>query len=48
MNVKRITAVLLVREIEPVLPFWVEKAGIYEDDRSPAWEHDRLRGAAER
>jgi hypothetical protein len=27
MNVKRITAVLLVREIEPVLPFWVEKLG---------------------
>src|SRR5579859_6375980 len=27
VNVKRITAVLLVEEIEPVLPFWVEKLG---------------------
>ena len=27
MNVKRITAVLLVKEIEPALPFWVEKLG---------------------
>jgi Glyoxalase/Bleomycin resistance protein/Dioxygenase superfamily len=27
MNVKRITAVLFVEEIEPVLPFWVEKLG---------------------
>jgi hypothetical protein len=27
MNVKRITAVLFVKEIEPVLPFWVEKLG---------------------
>lgn len=26
-NVKRITAVLLVEEIEPVLPFWVDKLG---------------------
>ena len=27
MNVKRITPVLLVNEIEPVVPFWVEKLG---------------------
>jgi len=27
MNVKRITAVLLVKEIEPVVPFWVERLG---------------------
>ena len=27
MNVKRITAVLFVKEIEPVLPFWVDKLG---------------------
>jgi hypothetical protein len=27
MNVKRITAVLFVKEIEPVLPFWVEQLG---------------------
>lgn len=27
MNVKRITPVLLVKEIEPVLPFWVDKLG---------------------
>jgi hypothetical protein len=27
MNVKRITPVLFVKEIEPVLPFWVEKLG---------------------
>lgn len=27
MNVKRITPVLLVNEIEPVLPFWVDKLG---------------------
>src|SRR5258707_8786087 len=27
MNVKRITAVLLVKEIEPVLPFWVDRLG---------------------
>src|SRR6267378_7024279 len=27
MNVKRITAVMFVKEIEPVLPFWVEKLG---------------------
>src|ERR1700674_2395072 len=26
-NVKRITPVLFVKEIEPVLPFWVEKLG---------------------
>jgi len=27
MNVKRITAVLLVNEIEPLVPFWVERLG---------------------
>jgi uncharacterized glyoxalase superfamily protein PhnB len=27
VNVKRITPVLLVKEIEPALPFWVEKLG---------------------
>jgi len=27
MNVKRITAVLLVKEIEPVVPFWVDRLG---------------------
>jgi len=27
MNVKRITPVLLVKEIEPVVPFWIERLG---------------------
>jgi uncharacterized glyoxalase superfamily protein PhnB len=27
MNVKRITAVLLVQEIEPLVPFWVDRLG---------------------
>ena len=27
MNVKRITPILLVKEIEPVAPFWVERLG---------------------
>src|SRR5207245_9661537 len=27
MNVKRISAVLLVKEIEPVVPFWVDRLG---------------------
>ncbi len=27
MNVKRITPVLFVKEIEPVLPFWVDALG---------------------
>lgn len=27
VNVKRITPVLLVREIEPVIPFWVDRLG---------------------
>lgn len=27
MNVKRITAVLLVKEIEPLIPFWVDRLG---------------------
>src|SRR5258708_38515188 len=28
MNVKRITPVLFVNEIEPALPFWAEKLGV--------------------
>src|SRR2546427_5985858 len=27
MNVKRITPVLLVKEIEPIVPFWVDRLG---------------------
>ena len=27
MNVRRITPVLLVKEIEPLIPFWVERLG---------------------
>src|SRR5271155_4698373 len=27
MNVKRVTPVLLVKEIEPIVPFWVERLG---------------------
>ena len=27
MNVKRITPVLLVKEIEPVVPFWIDRLG---------------------
>jgi len=27
MNVKKITAVLLVDEIEPILPFWIDRLG---------------------
>ena len=27
MNVKRITSVLLVKEIEPLIPFWVDRLG---------------------
>jgi uncharacterized glyoxalase superfamily protein PhnB len=27
MNIKRITPVLLVREIEPIVPFWVDRLG---------------------
>ena len=27
MNVKRITPVLLVNEIEPLIPFWVDRLG---------------------
>jgi len=27
MNVKRITSVLLVNEIEPIIPFWVDRLG---------------------
>jgi uncharacterized glyoxalase superfamily protein PhnB len=27
MNVKKITPVLLVKEIEPILPFWIDRLG---------------------
>jgi purine nucleoside permease len=27
MNVKKITPVLLVNEIEPILPFWIDRLG---------------------
>src|SRR2546425_4951146 len=27
MNIKRITPVLLVKEIEPIIPFWVDRLG---------------------
>src|SRR3979411_1350242 len=27
MNIKRITPVLLVKEIEPLIPFWVDRLG---------------------
>ncbi len=27
MNVKRVTPVLLVKEIEPIVPFWVDRLG---------------------
>ena len=35
MNVKRITAVLLVREIEPVIPFWVGRLGFMKTIEVP-------------
>src|SRR5260370_41597361 len=36
MNVKRITPVLLVQEIEPVLPFWVDRLGFAKTVEVPA------------
>jgi len=35
MNVKRITPVLFVKEIEPALPFWVEKLGFTKSIEVP-------------
>jgi len=35
MNVKRITAVLLVKEIEPVIPFWVDRLGFIKTIEVP-------------
>ena len=40
MNVKRITPVLLVREIEPVVSFWVERLGFTKTIEVP--EGNRL------
>src|ERR1700704_6304222 len=36
MNVKRITPVLFVKEIEPVLPFWVDAIGFAKTIEVPA------------
>jgi uncharacterized glyoxalase superfamily protein PhnB len=35
MNVKRITPVLLVNEIEPILPFWVDRLGFVKTIEVP-------------
>jgi len=35
MNVKRITPVLLVKEIEPVIPFWVDRLGFVKTIEVP-------------
>jgi uncharacterized glyoxalase superfamily protein PhnB len=35
MNVKRITAVLLVKEIEPLIPFWVDRLGFTKSIEVP-------------
>src|SRR5258708_2043171 len=35
MNVKRITPVLLVKEIEPVVPFWVDRLGFVKTVEVP-------------
>ena len=40
MNVKRITPVLLVKEIEPLLPFWVDRLGFAKTVEVP--EGDKL------
>ena len=41
MNVKRLTTVLLVKEIEPVIPFWVDRLGFAKTiagrNKSTAW-----------
>ena len=36
MNVKRITPVLLVNEIEPLIPFWVDRLGFAKTVEVPA------------
>ncbi len=41
MNVKRITPVLLVQEIEPIIPFWVERLGFAKTIEVP--DGDKLR-----
>ena len=35
MNVKKITPVLLVNEIEPILPFWIDRLGSPKPSKSP-------------
>jgi len=40
MNVKKITPVLLVNEIEPVLPFWIDRLGFIKTIEVP--EGDKL------
>ena len=35
MNVKRITSVLLVKEIEPLIPFWVDRLGFTKTIEAP-------------
>ena len=35
MNVKRITPVLLVKEIEPLLPFWMDRLGFQKTIEVP-------------
>jgi uncharacterized glyoxalase superfamily protein PhnB len=51
MNVKRITPVLLVKEIEPLVPFWVDRLGFTKTIEVP--DGDKLgfvtfqKGAAE-
>src|SRR5258706_16294640 len=35
MNVKRITPVLLVNEIDPVIPFWVDRLGFAKNIEVP-------------
>ena len=40
MNVKKITPVLLVNEIEPVLPFWIDRLGFTKTIEVP--EGDKL------
>jgi len=39
MNVKRITPVLLVREIEPLLPFWMDRLGFQKTIEVPEGNH---------
>ena len=45
MTVKKITAVLLVDEVEPCVKFWKERLG-FEGNRSPRGQQDRVRFAA--